>query len=191
IGAVGALAAAAVNKKLNMPVVTEAARETLKVTSMLMWVFLASLLFSAVFDGLGATYAVEGFLNILGGGPLGTIVVMQLSFFLLGMVMDDAAMLLNVAPLYIPMVANMGYSLVWYGVLYTVNMQMAMLTPPFGYNLFLMKGIIPSVAPKSGITMADIYRSIIPFVAIQAAALGIIIAFPQIALWLPSVMFGS
>jgi len=116
---------------------------------------------------------------------------MQLSFFLLGMVLDDTALLLIVAPLYIPIVANLGFSLVWFGVLYTVNMQMAMLTPPFGYNLFIMKGIIPVIAPDSGITMADLYKSIIPFVGIQAACLGIIMAFPQIALWLPSVVFGG
>jgi len=129
-----------------------------------------------------------GIFNDNGWRPMGTIIMMMVSFILMGMVLDDTAMLLIVAPIYIPLVANLGYDLVWYGVLYTVNCQMAMLTPPFGFNLFIMRGIVPK---DSGITMGDIYRSIIPFVGIQAAGLAIIMFFPQIALWLPSVYFGS
>jgi len=98
------------------------------------------------------------------------------------------AMLLIVAPLYIPIVAHLGFSLVWFGVLYVINVQMAFLTPPFGYNLFIIKGIVPK---DSGITIIDIYKSIIPFVVIQATCLGIVMAFPQIALWLPNLIFRS
>ena len=114
------------------------------------------------------------------------MIMMQLSFFLMGMVLDDTAMLLIVAPLYIPLVTELGFSPVWFCVLYVVNCQMAFLTPPFGYNLFIMKAIVP---PE--ITMADIYRSVIPFVGIQALCLGIIMAFPQIALWLPNLALGN
>jgi TRAP-type mannitol/chloroaromatic compound transport system permease large subunit len=101
--------------------------------------------------------------------------------------MDDTAMLLIVAPLYIPVVANMGFSLVWFGVLYVITCEMAYITPPFGYNLFVMKGIVPK---DSGITMVDIYRSVIPFVGIQTICLGLLMAFPQISLWLPNLVFG-
>lgn len=187
-GAVGALAIAAMNRTLTRPVIREAMDETLAASSMIMWIFAAAILFSAIFDGLGAVYVVERLLGITGGGPMGTIIMMMVSFLLMGMVLDDTAMLLIVAPIYIPLVANLGYDLVWFGVLYTVNCQMAMLTPPFGFNLFIMRGIVPK---DSGITMGDIYRSIIPFVGIQAAGLAIIMFFPQIALWLPSVYFGS
>ena len=97
-------------------------------------------------------------------------------------------MLLLVAPLYIPVVANLGFDLVWYGVLYVINCQIAYLTPPFGYNLFIMRGIVPK---DSGITMGIIYRSIIPFVIIQAIALILVMIFPELALWLPRVFFGQ
>ena len=98
----------------------------------------------------------------------------------MGMFLDDTAMLVIVAPLYVPLVIELGFDPVWYGVLYTITCQIAYITPPFGYNLFLMRAMAP---PE--ITLPDIYRSIIPFVLIMLVALAIITAFPQIALWLP------
>jgi tripartite ATP-independent transporter DctM subunit len=186
IGMLGAMIIAAINRRLNFDLVKMVMDETFKSSVMVIWIFMAALLFSSVFDGLGAIDAVAHLLSLAPGGNLGTIAIMQLSFFLLGMVMDDTAMLLIVAPLYIPLVAKMGYSLVWYGVLYVLNCQMAYVTPPFGWNLFIMKSIVPR---DSGITMLDIYKSVIPYVAIQATALGLVIAFPQIALWLPRIIF--
>lgn len=191
IGAVGALVCAAINRRLTWKMVSGVMDETLQVSSMMLWIFVAALLFAAVFDGLGAVHAVEAMLFMAPGGRWGVIAMMMASFVLMGMVLDDTAMLLIVAPLYIPIVADLGFSLVWFGVLYVMNCQMAFITPPFGYNLFLMKGLIPVAAPDSGITMTDIYRSVIPFVGLQGAALGIVMAFPQIALWLPSIFFGS
>ena len=190
IGAVGALGCAAAYKRLTRKLILTVTDETLQVTSMALWIFVAAMVFSAVYDGLGATRAMEHILAMAGGGPWGTLIMMQLSFFLMGMVMDDTAMLLIVAPLYIPIVAKMGFSLVWYGVLYVVNCQMAFLTPPFGYNLFIMKGLIPTVAPESGITITDIYRAVIPFIVIQGICLALIMLFPQIALFLPNLIFG-
>jgi tripartite ATP-independent transporter DctM subunit len=186
IGAVGALVAAAIYRRLNWRVIRGAMRETMQATTLIMWIFAAALVFSAVFDGLGAGGVVETLLRMAPGGRWGILVVTQLTFILMGMILDDTAMLLIVAPLYIPLVAQLGFSLVWYGVLYVLNCQMAVLTPPFGFSLFIMKGI----APKE-ITMADIYRSVIPFVGIQAVCLGLVIAFPQIALWLPNLLFGG
>jgi TRAP-type mannitol/chloroaromatic compound transport system permease large subunit len=152
---------------------------------MFLWIFAAAILFSAVFDGLGAVHAVENMLTSVGGNRWGILIIMQLSFFLMGTVLDDTALLLIVAPLYIPIAKSLGFDLVWYGVLYTVNMQMAVITPPFGYSLFIMKGI----APKQ-ITMRDIYRSVAPFVGIQALCLGVIMVFPQIALYIPTAWAG-
>ncbi|GAH64288.1 unnamed protein product, partial [marine sediment metagenome] len=165
--------------------------ETLQVTTMIMWIFAAAILFSAVFDGLGAIHGVEHLLAMAGGGRWGALIMMQLSFFLMGMVLDDTAMLIIVAPLYIPLVADLGFSLVWFGVLYVMNCQMAFITPPFGYNLFVMKGLIPHVAPDSGITTMDIYRSVIPFLGVQVLGLALIMLFPQIALFLPNLVFGG
>jgi TRAP-type mannitol/chloroaromatic compound transport system permease large subunit len=100
----------------------------------------------------------------------------------MGMFLDDTAMLVIVAPLYVPLVISLGFDPIWYGVLYTISCQIAYMTPPFGYNLFLMR----AMAPKE-VTLADIYRSIIPFVLVMIVGMAIIMAFPPIALWLPQL----
>jgi TRAP-type mannitol/chloroaromatic compound transport system permease large subunit len=111
--------------------------------------------------------------------------MMQISYIVMGMFLDDTAMLVIVAPLYIPIVKalDLGFSnqIVWYGVLYTITCQIAYITPPFGYNLFLMR----SLAPKE-VTLVDIYRSIWPFVLMMALTIALLMMFPQLALWLPS-----
>jgi TRAP-type C4-dicarboxylate transport system permease large subunit len=110
--------------------------------------------------------------------------MMQISFVVMGMFLDDTAMLVIVAPLYIPLVASLGFSPIWFGVLYTITCQIAYITPPFGYNLFLMRAMSP---PE--VSLGDIYRSIIPFFFVMVLALAIIMIFPEIALWLPSVYY--
>jgi len=182
-GAAGALIIAAFRRKLNWQILWQSLDGTLRISTFAMWIFMVAILYSAVYDGLGAVHAVERlFANV--GGRWTILILMQLSFFVLGMVLDDYAMLIIVAPLYIPLVVDLGFSPVWFGVLYVINCQMAYLTPPFGYNLFIMRGIAP---PE--ITMIDIYKSVIPFIIIQAACLAIVMAFPQIALWLPGIVF--
>lgn len=183
-GAIGALVIAAVNRRLTWKVLTEALSETLHLTCLFLWIGLTAILYSAVFDGLGAIHMVENVFTALGVSGMGVIGLMLVSFIVMGMVLDDTAMLIIVAPLYAPLVINLGFSGIWFGVLYVITCQMAYLTPPFGYNLFLMKGI----APKD-VSIQDIYRSVIPFVGIQGICLGLVMAFPQIALWLPSVFF--
>jgi TRAP-type mannitol/chloroaromatic compound transport system permease large subunit len=103
----------------------------------------------------------------------------------MGMFLDDTAMLVIVAPLYVPLIIALGFDPIWYGVLYTITCQIAYMTPPFGYNLFLMR----AMAPKE-ITLIDIYRSIIPFVLVMLFGLVIMMMFPQIALWLPTTILG-
>lgn len=194
IGAVGAIACAAINRRLSWTLVRGVMDETLKISSMVLWIFAAGITFGAVFDGLGAVHAVERILFAVGGEPMTVISMMIATFIAMGMVLDDTAMLLIVAPLYIPVVQDMGFSLVWYGVLYVLTVQMAYLTPPFGYNLFIMKGIVgvKGIVPEGQkITIGDIYRSVIPFVCIQGACVGLVMVFPQIALWLPGVFFGG
>jgi TRAP-type mannitol/chloroaromatic compound transport system permease large subunit len=153
---------------------------------MFMWIILAALAFGAVFDGLGAVRAIEGlFIEDMGLSPWMVLVLMQLSFLLMGTFLDDTAMLVIVAPLYVPLVGALGFDLIWYGVLYTITCQIAYMTPPFGYNLFLMRAMAP---PE--ISIVDIYRSIVPFVIVMALALLIVGAFPGIALWLPHYVYG-
>jgi TRAP-type mannitol/chloroaromatic compound transport system permease large subunit len=162
-------------------VLEETLRKTLGITCMFMWIILAALCFGAVFDGLGAVKAIGGFfVERLGLTPWEILILMQLSYLLMGTFLDDTAMLVIVAPLYVPLVGSLGFDLIWYGVLYTITCQIAYMTPPFGYNLFLMR----AMAPKE-VTLIDIYRSIIPFVAVMIFGLAVVMAFPQIALWLP------
>ncbi len=187
IGALAALAASVLKRRMTWGIFTRCVRQTLAITCMFMWIILAALGFGAVFDGLGAVRAMENlFIQQLGLGPWTILVVMQLSFILMGTFLDDTAMLVIVAPLYVPLVGALGFDLIWYGVLYTVTTQIAYMTPPFGYNLFLMRAMAP---PEIG--LGDIYRSIIPFVGVMVLALAIIMAFPGIALWLPDLVYGN
>ncbi len=186
VGAVGATLAALLRRRLTFKVLETTVRKTLGVSCMFMWIILAALCFGAVFDGLGAVRAIEGFfLERLGLGPWEVLILMQLSFLLMGTFLDDTAMLVIVAPLYVPLVKVLGFDLIWYGVLYTITCQIAYMTPPFGYNLFLMRAMAP---PE--IALMDIYRSIIPFVLVMAIALALVMAFPQLALWLPEQHYG-
>ena len=124
------------------------------------------------------------FTEQLGLSPWMILILMQLSFLVMGTFLDDTAMLVIVAPLYVPLVGALGFDLIWYGVLYTITTQIAYLTPPFGYNLFLMRAMAP---PEVG--LRDIYASIVPFVALMLVTLVLLIAFPQIALWLPQYVY--
>ena len=187
VGAAAATAVAWAKRRLSRRVMEETLRKTLAVSCMFMWILLAARCFGAVFDGRGAVKAVEEFfLGRLGLGPWEVLILMQLSFILMGMFLDDTAMLVIVAPLYVPLAKMLGFDLIWYGVLYTITCQIAYMTPPFGYNLFLMRAMAP---PQ--ISLADIYRSIVPFVAIMTLALALVMVFPQIALFLPEWHYGK
>ncbi|RMD48517.1 MAG: TRAP transporter large permease subunit [Alphaproteobacteria bacterium] len=186
IGALAAFLAAVLKGRMTRQVFETSVRETLAVSCMFMWIIVAALGFGAVFDGLGAVKAIEGlFTETLGLGPWEILILMQLSYLVMGTFLDDTAMLVIVAPLYIPLVRELGFDLIWYGVLYTITCQIAYMTPPFGYNLFLMRAMAP---PQ--ITLGDIYRSIVPFVGVMLVALALVIAFPEIALWLPHTVYG-
>jgi len=190
VGASAATLAAAVKGRLSFKMEHETARKTLGVSCMFLWLILAALAFGAVFDGIGAVRAVEDiFLNRWELTPWQVIIMMQVSFIVMGMFLDDTAMLVIVAPLYIPLVKvlDLGFEnqLIWFGVLYTMTCQIAYITPPFGYNLFLMR----AMAPKE-ISLPDIYRSIWPFVAMMTFTIALVLLFPQIALWLPEFVRG-
>jgi TRAP-type mannitol/chloroaromatic compound transport system permease large subunit len=160
-------------------------RKTLGISCMFMWIILAALSFGAVFDGIGAVKSIEAlFITNWELTRWEVLIMMQLSYLLMGTFLDDTAMLVIVAPLYVPLVKVLGFDPVWYGVLYTITCQIAYMTPPFGYNLFLMR----AMAPKE-ISLMDIYRSIIPFVLIMTLALILVMVFPQIALWLPEYVY--
>jgi tripartite ATP-independent transporter DctM subunit len=186
--AVGALAATLVaiyKGRITRQVMEDTLRKSLAVSAMFMWIILAALAFGAVFDGLGAVKAIEVlFLEKWGLEPWQVLVLMQLTYILMGTFLDDTAMLIIVAPLYVPLVISLGFNPIWYGILYTITCQIAYMTPPFGYNLFLMR----AMAPKE-VTLIDIYRSIVPFVLIMLVGLALVIIYPEIALWLPNHVY--
>jgi len=187
IGAMTAFLAAILKGRMNRKVFEVSVRQTLAISCMFMWIILAALGFGAVFDGLGAVRAIDNlFTDQLGLDPWVILILMQLSFLLMGTFLDDTAMLVIVAPLYVPLVKVLGFDLIWYGVLYTVTTQIAYMTPPFGYNLFLMRAMAP---PE--ITLRDIYGSILPFVGVMILALILLMKFPEIALWLPQYVYAK
>jgi len=182
VGALLATLASIYKKRFTRKVLDTTLRKTLGVSCMFMWIILAALCFGAVFDGLGAARAIETlFIERWHLTPWGVLIMMQLSYIFMGMFLDDTAMLVIVAPLYVPLIISLGFDPIWYGVLYTITCQIAYMTPPFGYNLFLMR----AMAPKE-ITLSDIYRSITPFLLVMLLALILVMVFPQIATYLPN-----
>ncbi len=187
VGALTAFAAAVIKGRMTKDVFETSVRQTLAISCMFMWIILAALGFGAVFDGLGAVKAIDNlFTEQLGLNPWVILILMQASFLIMGTFLDDTAMLVIVAPLYVPLVRVLEFDLIWYGVLYTITTQIAYMTPPFGYNLFLMRAMAPP-----DVTLRDIYASIIPFVGVMIVALAIVMTFPQIALWLPGYVYGK
>jgi TRAP-type mannitol/chloroaromatic compound transport system permease large subunit len=187
VGAALATLAAAIERKLSWKVIEDSTQKTLLISCMFLWIILAALCFSSVYDGLGAIKAIEALLlHTWDLSPWAILIIMLLSFVVMGTFLDDTAMLVIVAPLYIPLVIKMGFNPIWFGVLYTMTCQIAYITPPFGYNLFLMRALAP---PE--VTLADIYRSIVPFVAMMMISVILILIFPQIALWLPDLYSGK
>jgi len=186
VGALLATLAAAIERKLSWKVIEDSTQKTLLISCMFLWIILAALCFSSVYDGLGAIKAIESLLlHTWDLSPWAILIIMLLSFVVMGTFLDDTAMLVIVAPLYIPLVIKLGFNPIWFGVLYTMTCQIAYITPPFGYNLFLMRALAP---PE--VTLVDIYRSIVPFVAMMAISVILILVFPQIALWLPNLYSG-
>lgn len=187
IGALAASLLALLRGRLTFKVLENSARETLMVSCMFLWIILAALAFGAVFDGLHAADALENlFVDNLHLNPWVILILMQLSFVVMGTFLDDTAMLVIVAPLYVPLVAQLDlgvdHPLIWFGVLYTITCQIAYLTPPFGYNLFLMRAMAGNT-----VSMAEIFVAIIPSIAIMILTLVVLMIFPEIALWLPNM----
>lgn len=184
VGALTTVGAAVLKGRFTREVFETATRSTLAITTMFMLIIMAALSFGAVFDGLGAGRAIENFfVRDLGLTAWEVLVLMQLSFLIMGMFLDDTAMLVIVAPIYVGLAKALGFDLIWYGVLYTITAQIAYLTPPFGYNLFLMRAMAPA-----DFTLPMIYRSAFPFVLVMILTLVVVMIFPQIALWLPQTL---
>ncbi len=188
IGALGSIGVTLAYRRFSWKIFVDVVNHTWRLTSIIMWIFVAAILFGAVYDGLGAAKAFQILITgVLGQNPTLIVAMMVGIYLLLVWVMDDFAMLIVTAPLFIPVLQSLGVNMVWFGVLYCVTVLVALMTPPFGFALFIMKGLVPK---DSGITMVDIYRSIIPFVAINGILLVLLMLYPELCLWLPARIFG-
>ncbi len=180
VGATGALLIALQRRQLSFERLREITQGTLRISSMVFLILIGASIFSLVFRGYGGDDAVRGLLTDLPGGVFGAVLVVMLVMFLLGFVLDFIEITFVVVPIVAPVLLGMGLDPVWLGIMIAINLQTSFLTPPFGFALFYLRG----VAPES-VTTAQIYRGVIPFVAIQLGVLLILALFPGLVTWLP------
>ncbi len=185
VGAVGAIVLSMARKSFSLNILREVMRSTTQVSSMVFVILIGASIFSLVFRGYGGDDMVRDFLTELPGGVVGAMLLVMLVIFLLGFFLDFIEITFVVIPIVAPILLNMGLDPVWLGVMFALNLQTSFLTPPFGFALFYLRG----VAPDSISTM-QIYRGVIPFIAIQLIALALLAYWPSLATWLPELVYG-
>jgi tripartite ATP-independent transporter DctM subunit len=185
IGAIGATILAIVKRKFSLPVLREVMVTTTRLSSMAFMILLGATAFGLVFRGLEGDQMVRNFLEHVGGGYWGVLVIVMALLFLLGFFLDFIEITFIVVPILAPILEDMGFDLMWFTILIAVNFQTSFLTPPFGFALFFLKGVAP---PE--VSTVEIYKGIIPFVLIQLIGLTLIILAPKIVTWLPFVIYG-
>jgi len=183
-GVMGAIISALVYKQLTWKILAEASIRTFTLTGMIMWIVLGAYCFSAAYHSMWAPQLIAHLMTKLPGGPWGAIVFIQLIVFILAMVLDPMGIMMICIPIFLPIVKAHGFDPVWFGILFVIQMEIGYMTPPFGFNLFYMKGVVPP-----SITMGDIYRSVIPFTIVELLGMVCVMIFPKIAIWLPSKFF--
>jgi tripartite ATP-independent transporter DctM subunit len=184
VGAFGSIVATLVKRGFQWSMFREAAEKTLLVSCLIFWIIIGAGAFSTLYTAMGASSLVKGAVLGLDVDRYVILAVMQVLLILLGMVIDTVGIMMITVPVFVPIIVALGFDPTWFGVLFIINMEIGFLTPPFGYNLFYLKGVAPP-----GITMWDIYRSIVPFVILMVIGLGICIAVPDIILFLPNLLF--
>jgi tripartite ATP-independent transporter DctM subunit len=184
VGAIGAILLAFTRKQLSFKILKEVATSTAQTTSMVFTILIGAAMFSLVFRGFGGDDIVADFLMNLEGGVVTAIIITMVLMFILGFFLDFIEIIYVVLPIIGPAILMMDINPLWFAIMIAVNLQTSFLTPPFGFALFYLRG----VAPKSVLT-TDIYKGAIPFVLIQILMLVILSIFPQLATWLPSIMY--
>lgn len=184
VGAIGSLLCALAKRKLSWVRFKEACEKTLILSTMIMWIVIGASCFASVYTALGAPDFLNDIIVGTGLGKWSILIILQLTYFVLGMLMDPTGIVMITTPVYIPIITSLGFDPIWFGILFIINMEMGYITPPFGYNLFYMSSIVP----RHVMSMKQIYVSVFPFIVIQAICLILLVLFPQIALWLPSLM---
>jgi len=182
MGAFGSLVCAAIHRRLNWQMIREVCLATLRLSAMIMWISFGAIMFVYVYNYLGGVEFVTNLMLAIPAEPWVVLIIMMVIILLLGMIIEWIGIIMLVTPIFVPIAQELGFDPLWFATLMAVNLQMDVLTPPFGYALFYMKG----VAPKGTMTI-DIYRAAIPFVFIQLLCLILVMAFPKIATWLPSI----
>jgi tripartite ATP-independent transporter DctM subunit len=185
VGGMGALLLALARRELDLERLRDITRNTLRISSMVFMILIGASIFSLVFRGYGGDDGVRAILEALPGGIIAAVVVVMLVMFLLGFVLDFIEITFVVVPIVAPVLLAMGLDPVWLGVMIAINLQTSFLTPPFGFALFYLRGVAP---PEVATT--QIYRGVIPFVAIQLLALLLIAMFPELVTWLPGKIYG-
>ena len=183
VGAFCAIICAIVYRKLTWSNLKIALWDTMKLNAMVFWIIIGALSFSHFLAYAEIQDLIHETIMALKVSPWLILISMQLVFFILGMFLAPAGIIMLTTPIFVPIVTALGFDPLWFGILFVINMEMAYITPPFGFNLFILKGVVPP-----NISMTDIYRSIVPFVVLQAICLILVMAFPELALWLPSKM---
>lgn len=184
VGAFGALILAVLYRKLNLSNLIAALQSTLKTTGMVMLIIACAAAFSQLLAITGATRGLTTLVSNSPWAPMAIILLMIAIVFVLGMFLEQIAIMMLVLPIFVPIVSIIGFDPVWFGVVMLVAMEIGTFSPPFGMILFVMR----SVAPKD-VSMVDIYKSAIPFILIDAAVVVLLLLFPSIATWLPSLMY--
>lgn len=185
VGSIGAILLALINRQMSWKIIRDATLETAKFTSMVAFILIGANAFSLVFRGLEGDVLVKDILVALPGGETGFVIFVMLLVFILGFFIDFFEICFIVIPLILPAAQELGINLVWFGIVLGMNLQTSFLTPPFGFALFYLRGVAPPQVRTS-----DIYRGVIPFIAVQLVALIIVLLFPQISGWLPSLRQG-
>jgi tripartite ATP-independent transporter DctM subunit len=185
VGAFGAMMVAALHRKLSWQNLRLALEQTAKATAMVLWIIFGANAFVAFYIAQGGDRYISELLLGTGLSPWGILILMQLILIILGMFLDWVGILLLAVPVFVPIIRDLGFDPLWFGVLYLVNMQMSFLSPPFGYALFYVRGVAPQIP------MGTIYRAAIPFLLLQLTGLVILMLFPGLATWLPRLVFGK
>jgi tripartite ATP-independent transporter DctM subunit len=183
VGAIGALLSCFIYRKFTWKVITTSCLETIKISGMALWILVAATLFGQVYSSAGAQEMVMRIVGGLGVNRWVIIIGMQIILLIFGMFLDDFAVITICSPIFMPIAISLGFHPIWFAIVFLLNMQIAYMSPPFGWCLILMKAIAP---PE--ISTADIWRSVPPWIGMQLLVLIIVMVFPQLALWLPGKM---
>jgi len=183
IGAFGSIIASIIHGQFSLKKLKDSLMGTLGLTVMVMWILIGATAFTHILAYAGISDIIKDYILGLELSRWWTLIGIQLTFFILGMFLDPVGIIMLTTPIFIPIVTELGFDLIWFGILFTINMEMAYITPPFGFNLFIMKAVVP---PE--VNMSDIYHSIIPFVLLMILGLVIVMLWPQIVLFVPSLM---